>query len=309
MAETVLEQGWDYRPLQQVLQGNPVSLWTAEPPRYATELALLRLQILNEQNKLTEYLYLADATGLVAEYLTMLVSLDRVSEAMQYAQTKMTTMEQALAFSKALVTEQNAQPEALAIAKRGLNLPGNCRHNLAAWMAEIAEEIGDTVTVIKGRVQAFQEEPSYPKYLKLEELAGANWQNIKQEVLAALAENTAWGAKTAKVNIYIYEGLINKAIPLVENLGYNKQSLVLKVMDAAMQTHPDWIIDNASQRAEAILSEGKAKYYGTTIKWLRRVRQAYIDNDRQSEWNEYRTKLVTIHARKRKFMSLMQNIV
>lgn len=239
----------------------------------------------------------------------MLVSLDRVSEAMQYAQTKMTTMEQALAFSKALVTEQNAQPEALAIAKRGLNLPGNCRHNLAAWMAEIAEEIGDTVTVIKGRVQAFQEEPSYPKYLKLEELAGANWQNIKQEVLAALAENTAWGAKTAKVNIYIYEGLINKAIPLVENLGYNKQSLVLKVMDAAMQTHPDWIIDNASQRAEAILSEGKAKYYGTTIKWLRRVRQAYIDNDRQSEWNEYRTELVTIHARKRKFMSFMQNIV
>ena len=81
MAETALNQGWDYLPLKQILEGNSVSLWSGEPPSYATELATIRLQILDEQDKLTEYLNLADATGLVAKHLTMLVSLDRIPEA------------------------------------------------------------------------------------------------------------------------------------------------------------------------------------------------------------------------------------
>ncbi len=307
MAKTALSQGWEYTPLQQILQGNIVSLWSGEIPHYADRLALLRLQILKQQNKFTEYLYLADATGLVAEYLTMLASLDRVSEAMEYAQSKMNTMEQALAFSKSLVYEQNAQAEALAIAKRGLNLPGNCQHNLAAWMGEVAEEIGDTATAIEGKIKAFQEEPSFSKYRKIEELAAENWINIKQKVLAALAKSSSWGIKEAKVDIYLYEGLIDKAISVVKDTNYNH--LIKKVMDAAMSTHSDWVISNASKRAESIMNEGKAKYYDTAIEWLKKVRQAYISEDRKREWSDYRTKLMTVHCRKRKFMGLMKSLV
>ena len=309
MSQTALDRGWDYPPLQQILQGTFVPLWQDETPHYAEKLVLLRLQILHEQNRLTEYLYLADAAGLVAEHLTMLASLDRVSEAMQYAQSKMQTMEEALSFSKALVYEQNARTEALAIAKLGLNLPGNCRHNLAAWMAEIANEMGDTATTIKGKVIAFQEEPSYPKYLKLQEIAAENWKNIKQEVLAALNKSTAWGTKEAKIDIYIYEGYIDKAIAIAEDLSYYERGLVYKVMDAAVKTHPDWVIYNASKRAEGIVNEGKAKNYEYAIKWLERVRQAYQKSDRASEWQDYRTQIMTIYARKRKFISLMQRVV
>ncbi len=309
MAAAALSQGWDYPPLKQILQGDIVSLWSEETPRYAEKLALLRLEILQQQHKFTEYLHLADATGLVAEYLTMLVSLDRVSEAMQYAQSKMNTMEQALAFSKALVYEQNAQPEALAIAKRGLNLPGNCQYNLAGWMSQIAEEIGDTVTAIQGKIKAFQEEPTFSSYRKIEQLAADNWTNIKEEVLAALAKSDGWRVKEAKIDIYLYEGLIEKAISLVNNLAYYEQSLVHKVMDAAINTHPDWVISNACPRAESIMKEGKAKYYENAIEWLKKARNAYISSNRKQEWLDYRTKLMTVHCRKRKFIGLMKKEV
>ena len=128
MAIAALEQGWDYPPLKQVLQGNITSsgAWSGEAPYYADDLALIRLQILERQERFEEYLYLAEAEGQVTKHLTMLVRLGRVAEAMQAAELSMATMEQALALSQALVNEQNAQPEALEIASRGLNLPGKC---------------------------------------------------------------------------------------------------------------------------------------------------------------------------------------
>ena len=308
MAIAALHRGWHYPPLQEVLRGNIVSLWSGEKPKYARDLALLRLQILREQNKLTEYLYLADAAGLVTDYLTMLVSLDRVAEAMRYADSHLKTMEQALAFSQALVHEQNALSEALAIAKRGLNLPGNCQYNMAAWTSKIAEETGDIVTAIKGKVKAFQEEPTFADYRQLEQLAGENWSNIKGEVLAALAKSSGWGVKEAKIDIYLYEGFIEKAIAIVDNLSYYEQSLVHKVMDAAISTHSDWVVKNACDRAESIMVEGKAKYYESAIRWLKKARAAYLKSARKQQWLDYREELMTVHSRKRKFIGLMKSV-
>ncbi|NEQ18258.1 MAG: hypothetical protein F6K44_33155 [Moorea sp. SIO3E2] len=53
MARAALQQGWDYPPLQQILQGNitSTSLWEGFPPDYAEDLALIRLQILERQQR------------------------------------------------------------------------------------------------------------------------------------------------------------------------------------------------------------------------------------------------------------------
>lgn len=311
MAIASLEQGWDYPPLKQVLQGNITALgaWEGEAPYYADDLALIRLQILERQQRFEEYLYLAEAEGQVTKHLTMLVRLDRVTEAMQAAQQEMSTMEEALAFSQALISEQNAQPEALAIAERGLDLPGKCQYDLATWTSEIAEEVGDRVLAIKAKVKAFQAQPSFVDYRKVEQLAKDNWSNIKGELLAALANSTSWGTEQAQVDIYLYEGLIDKAIATADNFGYYRSSLVQRVMDAAVATNPDWVIKNAGDRAEAIMDAGKAKYYDEAVEWLKKVRNAYLASNRKQEWSDYRTKLMTVHARKRKLMGLMKSVV
>ena len=311
LAIAALEQGWDYPPLKRVLQGQITSLgaWEGEAPDYADDLAEIRLQILEKQQRYEEYLYLAEAEGQVTKHLIMLVRLDRVAEAMEAAEREMATMEQALALSQALVNEQNAQSEALAIAKRGLNLPGRCLYQLGKWTSEIALELDDSITAIKAKVEAFQASPNFSDYRQVEKLAGENWSNIKGELLAALATADTWRAEDAKVDIYLYEGLIDKAIATVSHFSYYRSRLVQKVMDAAIKTNPDWVISNACDRAESIMDAGKAKYYEEAVGWLKKARNAYLASGRQQEWSEYRTKLMTVHTRKRKLMGLMQSVV
>ena len=311
LAIAALEQGWDYPPLKNVLEGNITSLgvWSGEAPYYADDLAVIRLQILERQERFEEYLYLAEAEGQVTKHLTMLVRLDRVTEAMKAAEIEMATMEQALALSQALVNEQNAQPEALEIAQRGLNLPGKCQYDLATWTSEIALELDDLVTATKAKVKAFQAQPSFADYRQVEKLAAENWSNIKEELLASLATSTYWGVEKAKVDIYLHEGLIDKAISVVDKLYDDYHGLIQRVMDAALEVNPDWVIGNACRRAESIMDAGKAKYYEEAVGWLKKARNAYLASDRKQEWSDYRTKLMIVHTRKRKLMGLMKSLL
>ena len=309
MAIAALSQGWHYPPLQQVLQGIGSRAWSSEVPDYAGDLALIRLQILARQQRFEEYLYLALAEGQITEYLTMLVKLERVLEAMQAARSKMSTMEEALAFSQALVNEQNALSEALAIAQRGWELPGRCQYEIATWASEIAEEVDDRTIATKAKVKAFQARPNFTDYQQVEQLAGEHWSNIKGELLGTLTTIDGWSIDQAKINIYLYEGLVDKAIATIDDSAYFPSNLIHRVMDAAIESKPDWVIERGCQRAEPIMNAGKAKYYREAIEWLKKVRNAYLATERQQEWSDYRTKLITTHARKRKLMDLMQSVM
>lgn len=308
LAIAALSQGWDDLSLKQVLQGTARDLWQENQPEYAQDLASIRLQILARQERFGEYLHLALAEGQISEYLTMLVRLDRVTEAMQTARTEMSTMEQALAFSQALVNEQNALSEALAIAKRGLELPGRCQYDLAIWASELAEELDDRLTAVKTKVKAFQARPSFADYHRIEQLAGEQWSNIKGELLGTLATVNNWGADKTKIDIYLYEGLVVRAIAIIDNSAYFPSNLIHRVMDAAIETAPDWVIEQASERAESIMDAGKAKYYAEAVAWLEKARQAYLASSRKQQWLDYRAKLVAVHARKRKLMGLIESM-
>ncbi len=103
------------------------------------------------------------------------------------------------------------------------------------------------------------------------------------------------------------EGLIDKTIKAVRNLGYYHSELVHRVMDAAVAEHPDWVIDNACRRAEEIIDAGRANAYHHAVDWLRKARAAYLASQRQSQWSTYRTKLMATHGRKYKLMSLLRH--
>ena len=311
LVSAALEQGWDYPPLQRVLRGNITAFgaWEGEAPYYADDLALIRLQILARQERFPEYLYLAEAEGQVVLYLTMLVRLNRVTEAMKAARQYLASNEEALAFSQCLVEEQNAHIEALEIAKRGLELPGSSQYELAEWTSEIALELDDLATATNSKIKAFQARPKLADYLQIAELAGDNWTSIKEELLTTLASHDSWNGREAKVNIYLYEGMVDKAIAIVDDFSFYSNHLVGKVMDAAVDSHPDWVISNACQRAEAIINAGKAKYYQEAVEWLKKARNAFFAADRREDWSNYRANLIKVHERKRKLMGLMQSSI
>lgn len=96
-------------------------IWEGGNPYYADDLILIRLRILENQQRYEEYLRLAKATGQAQQYLTMLAQLDRIDEFMTVAGQQLKTMEQALTVSETLVT-QGAMEEGLMISSQRLNV-------------------------------------------------------------------------------------------------------------------------------------------------------------------------------------------
>ncbi|MBR8839686.1 MAG: SWIM zinc finger domain-containing protein [Stigonema ocellatum SAG 48.90 = DSM 106950] len=308
LAMEALEQGWNYPPLMRVLQGNITEhgAWEGESPDYANDLALIRLKILERQERYQEYLYLAKAEGQTQQYLTMLGRLGRVEEAFAAAKTQMTSMEEAFALAKTL-REQVALPQALNIAQMGLKLPGSCQYDLGIWTSDLAEALGDSQAALDARKAAFQARPSFQDYQKIESKAFENWESVKTDLLRILYTHGSWGIEEAKVDIFLHEGLIEDAIATVTELSSYYSTIIRRVMDAAIPHNPDWVITNARRRAESIMDAGKAEQYFYAVDWLKKVRAAYLESGRRSHWSTYRAQLMETHARKYKLMGLFKH--
>ncbi|MFN6526276.1 SWIM zinc finger domain-containing protein [Nostoc sp. ChiSLP03a] len=302
-----LRQGWDYPPLVQVLQGNITErgAWEEDVPDYADDLALIRLKILERQERYQEYLYLAEAEGQTQQYLTMLGRLGRVEEAIDAAQTQMNSMEEAFALAKTL-NVQGALHQALNIAESGLNLSGNCQYELGIWTSDLAIELGNSKAALLAIKAAFQVKPSLVDYQKMAELAGENWGSVKTDLLRIIRTCNGWGTESTKVDIFLHEGLIDDAIAIANELSSDRSELIHRVMDAAIFHNPGWVIANARRRAEKIMDAGKAEYYYYAVEWLKKARNAYLKSGKKADWLSYRENLMQTHARKRKLMGMFK---
>ncbi|MEH2084934.1 MAG: SWIM zinc finger family protein [Nostoc sp.] len=302
-----LRQGWDYRPLLQVLQGKITErgAWEEDVPDYADDLALIRLKILERQERYQEYLYLAEAEGQTQQYLIMLGRLGRVEEAIDAAQTQMNSMEEAFALAKTLSVQGTLQ-QALDIAESGLNLPGNCQYELGIWTSDLAIELGNSEAALLAIKTAFQVKPSFVDYQRMAELAEKNWESVKTDLLRIVRTSSGWGTESAKIDIFLHEGLIDDAIAIASELSSDRSELIHRVMDVAIPHNPDWVIANARRRAEKIMDAGKAEYYYYAVEWLKKARNAYLESGKKADWLSYRENLMQTHARKRKLMGMFK---
>lgn len=311
MSLEALRQGWDYPTLQQVLQGHITELgaWDREAPDYADDLARIRLNILDREERYQEYLYLAKAESQTEQYLTMLVRLSQVDTAMAAAKTQLDSQEAAFALARAL-REKDALAQALAIAQSGFNLPGQShrQYELAVWTSDLAEGLGDGQAALAARITAFKAQPSLGDYQKAVELAGADGSAVRVELLQLLRQHRGWDSGSAKVDIFLKEGLLDDAIAAVKDLSYYQADLVKQVMAVALNQRPDWVIENAAHRAEEIMDAGKANAYHHAVEWLQQTRAAYLASGRQAAWQAYRTKLMEFHARKYKLVGMLKQL-
>ncbi|MBD2535683.1 SWIM zinc finger domain-containing protein [Nostoc flagelliforme FACHB-838] len=308
MSLEALRQGWDYEPLQEIMQGDDTAeLWENERPSFADDLALIRLQILERQNRYTEYLNLALAEEMTLQYLTQLAALGRVESAMSAAKILMEKAEEGFALAK-ILREDGYLVEALEICIAGINLPGNCLYEFATWTSDLAQGLEDNATALTASIIAFKIRPSFRDYGKIQDYAGETWLTLKQDLLQTLRDQPDWGTREAQVDIFLHEGLTDDAIKTVERDTYYDSKLVHRVMDAAVSHRPDWVIDNACRRAEPIMEQGKADRYDAAVNWLKKVKAGYIELGKKAEWSAYRSKLEAAHGRKRKLMKLFKEL-
>src|SRR5438067_2528665 len=173
--QTAAIDGWDYPPLQRVLQGaiTEQGAWEGEAPDYADDLTEARLNILERRGRWQEYLYLAEAEGQTQKYVTMSVRLGRVEEAISYGQQYLATTEEALALAKAL-NEHGEREQSLQVAEHGLTLQGP-RAPLAKWLRDQALSMGEKTRALPAAEVAYRDEISLENYQRVAEIAGERW--------------------------------------------------------------------------------------------------------------------------------------
>jgi uncharacterized Zn finger protein len=311
-ARTAARQGWDDPALLRVLQGEITEkgAWDGEAPDYADDLAVARLNVLERQGRHQEYLYLAEAEGQTECYLQKLVQLGRIQEAVDYGLEHLTTAEQCLALAQAL-RERGATDAALRIAEHGLEMPlpdsphaaHRRRAPLARWLRDEARALDRTEQALKAGRILLEEEPGLAEYRAVEALAGECWPALREELLAHLRERASFYPKP-QIDIFLHEGRIEDAIAALA--GTSNDDLVAQVANAAVSTHPQWVIKASRAQAEAIMDAGKATAYAHAVEWLEWARRAYRVAGREADWRAYLEDLLTTHQRKHKLVPMLK---
>ncbi len=304
-AETAALDGWDYPPLQRVLQGiiTEQGAWEGEAPDYADDVTEARLHILERRGRFQEYLYLAEAEGHTEEYVTMLVRLGRVEEAFSYGQEYLATTDEALALAKALY-EHGEVEQGLQMAEHGLTLQGR-KATLAKWLREQAWSMGEKTRALTAAEVAFRDEISLENYQQVAEIAGKGWPERRTGLLDH-ARQTKSSYPKGQIDVFLHEGLIDDAITALDP--YASHTLVEQVVDAALQLQSrlDWIIQACRKQAEYIMDRGKAELYSSAANWLAKARTAYRALGHEEEWQAYLNELLSLHGRKYKLAPMLK---
>ena len=146
-------------------------LWEDEDyPDFADNLAVIRLKILDRQQRYQDYLNLALAEGQTLLYLLMQVRVGAFDKALKEGLQWLGTAEEALALAKAF-REQQYLDETLRLAEHGLSLEGYAKKELASWTAELAKGMDAPEKALNATILGFKAQPTLRDYLAIQELA------------------------------------------------------------------------------------------------------------------------------------------
>jgi uncharacterized Zn finger protein len=304
--ETALDQWWDYPPLVAAMQGNisEKGAWEGEAPRYADELTLARLRILQRQGRIEEYVHLAEAEGQTSLYINMLARSGQVERAVTEAQQYLVLPAEALSLAQALV-EQAEPTAALTVAAYGLGLTEHGdRRELAHWTVAQAEQAGDRALALRAAQVAFLSGLALDDYKAAERLAGAEWPTLKTGLLAQIGEP---GVRGNPLDLYLYEQMWVEAMALIDRSPWGGD--LQRVIEATRAQYPDWGIQHCKRQAESIMDAKKAKDYDRAVEWLRIARDIFRQHHREAEWQAYLRSLLALHERKYKLVPMLRAIM
>lgn len=322
VAIAAAEQGWEYPPLVRVLRGEITDqgAWDGDRPDCADELSGVRLQILERQGRMQEYLYLAEAEGQALLYVLMLVRLGRAADAVDYWRDCQGIQPSDTLTLATALREAGDLERALLVAELGLALPPSepgimeyaepmahgSKGRLAAWLRDLARGMGRTEQALAAALVAFEEHATLANYLQISELAGETWPRHRLRLLDRLRQTPTYMVND-RVDIYLHEGLLEDAMSLADQQQYS-YTLVRQVVDAVLTTHPDWAIRASRAQAEPIMNGAKSKYYHHAANWLATARMAYLAAGHEAEWQAYREELLVQHKRKHSLIPLIKGL-
>ena len=258
-----------------------------------TILTEAKLNILERQNRVEEYLKLCLEAGEYRRYILKKIELGEFEKAKEVAWKTLTQASDSLVIAKAL-RDAGHLPDALHLAEKGLDLDGS-KHALGAWLGPIEESQGQIDKAIQAYQVAFTSLPSLELYSILKKLSGANWENLRLILMQVLQVSHR---TDVLVDVYLSEEEWDKAISIADKTGEWNYSLIQKVVDAVLPFRPDWVIQASRKQAEGLIAKTQSKYYAIAASWLAKMKQAYLASGRKEEWSSYLDELKSTYSRR-----------
>jgi len=303
------QRGWDFEPVQRAMRGDASSadLWEGDPPWYAEAFIRTRLAVLERGDRIEEYLNLAAAADLIDAYVTKLVEEGRVDEAIEYGHHNLHSPDEALTLAKTLRDHDRPQA-ALEIAQHGLTLEGSGTAELAEWLRDRASSLDEHEVALEAAIAAFNASPTLAAYQAVEELAGEDWPDVREELLASLADrNTTQRVARRHVDIFLYADRYEEAIAIADL--FSDYEVVEPVAEAVWADHPQWTIDACKEQAEPIIEEGQSQRYRHAVDWLEIAGKAAEAADELDEWRAYIEGVRDKHYRKYKLRPMLEELL
>ncbi|HQJ33495.1 MAG TPA: hypothetical protein PLO13_09075, partial [Anaerolineaceae bacterium] len=258
-----------------------------------TILTEAKLNILERQNRVEEYLKLCLEVGEYRRYILKQIEVGDFEKAKEVAWKTLTQASDALVIAKAL-RDAGHLPDALHLAEKGLDLDGS-KHALGTWLGPIEESQGQIDKAIQAYQVAFTSLPSLELYSILKKLSGANWENLRLIIMQVLQVSHR---TDVLVDVYLSEEEWDKAISIADKTGEWNYSLIQKVVDAVLPFRPDWVIQASRKQAEGLIAKTQSKYYAIAASWLAKMKQAYLASGRKEEWSSYLDELKSTYSRR-----------
>jgi uncharacterized Zn finger protein len=256
------------------------------------DLTEAKLNVLERQGRIDEYLALCQSAKRHLHYALKLCEIDRVTDAIKFAQRQFTTTRESLQLAEKLRATKHID-KALVIGERGLKLDGP-KHELGQWLGPIEEAQGREKQALAAWLAAFMEEPSSTVYQTLRRLSGTGWDRLKPQAMQALQKS--WD-KLPLAEVLILEEDWGEAMKLADkrDVGYQVVELVV---DAVLPHQPEWAARTSVKHAERLMIEVKSKNYPIAAEWLKRAKKAYTNLGQKTAWQKYLTELKEKYKRR-----------
>jgi uncharacterized Zn finger protein len=258
-----------------------------------TILIEAKLNILERQNRVEEYLKLCLEAGEYLRYILKQIEGGEFEKAKEVAWKTITQASDALIVARAL-RDVGDLPDALRLAEKGLDLDGS-KHDLGAWLGPIEETQGQIDKAIKAYQAAFTSLPSLELFNIIKNLSGVNWEKLKS-VLMQVIQTSHYS--DVLVDVYLSEEKWDQVINVADKAGEWNYSLIEKVADAVFPFRPDWVIQASRKQAEGLIAKTQSKYYAAAARWLAKMKQAYLSSGRKTEWLSYLDGLKSTYSRR-----------
>ncbi len=245
------------------------------------DLTEARLNVLDRQGRIEEYLALCKREERHLRYTLKLCDLKEVADAVKYARKHLATADESLQVAQRL-RESRLVAEAIEIGEHGLTLNGS-KTGLGEWFGSVEEAQGRTKQALAAWSAAFREHPALETYKTIKRLAGPDWGRLRGEVMAKLRKSYD---KQVLAEVLLLEDEWDEAIQVAEgrDVWY---PIVETVADNVMPHRPEWVVQISLSHAERLMSEAKSKNYPIAATWLKRAKQAYKLLGKTDEWKRY----------------------